>query len=1050
MTRAARWLTVILICCAFVISSSGQQQPTPAAQTPVKIPTNEVLLDVVVHDKKGRPVRDLKPEDLEVYEDGVRQTPSKFTLVGDAQANSAKSGSTVENDIATNSTTQLNLVTLLIDHLTAQRVQQVRDAAYSFIDNSLADNVLVRVMVVGRRLYVIEQFTNDRAKLKKAVERATGTVEKSFAEISNRIATELQPIASENSPLAAISESLHSLPSAEAQLAKLTLDTLAASEKLSNEVKSNLHVFSLLPFARAHRLMPGRKMALYFSDGMYMPTGMNEALRSVVSESNRANLTFYAINLRNLPVGAGSQSSRLETATVINATRKPETSTFNSAIGDSFSTSDRIPGRLQNNTNFNVFEYVDRNKELNKRGPLADLTENTGGFLLTNINDLNGTLKRVAVDLGHYYSISYVPTKQEYDGKYRTISVKLKRSGIKAQTRNGYFALPPSANKRPELSYEAPLLAALNDAVVPHDFQLQAGTLHFESRQNEVHTVVLIASPLSNFTQQEDKDRKSYSLKFATLGLVKDEKGEVIQRFSEPHELNIPAANLESVKQSVFTMVRHFWLPPGRYTLETVAHDQSSGKISAQRQFFNVSLTKSDLQTSSLFLIKQIEQIDINANNDTENPLLTGDKRIIPDLATNIAAANRQELSFSLAIFPKPESTEKPLLSLELLLDDKVIAKTSPELPAPDETGKINFTAGVPAANLVPGGYRFHAVVAQAGANCEETLEFTIAGERTKEAVVEEKTIASSLAASDKVGELTLVALKAFKPIELSPQDLLQEVQKSGSQIYNRLGDYTYSLRKVRRVLNAKGKIKSEDFQDYEAYPVKGKHALIQFAENGSRLAVTQIDINRKHATDELLKSEQETRNPESTESANAEPEKRLNVGYWSASLEGAIQKRGQPRQLSFITIDPEGIFQACEFSSPRIVLLENRETIVMDFRPRPGIKPGQDQEWIQRLTGTVWIDAAEHSLVRIEGQRLSVAKEEESADVPLNFIYQQQRLAAGIWAPSLIRINSAGDENLFRGLNWDAWFEFTNFKRFDASESDIKLNTPTDKKGNL
>jgi hypothetical protein len=494
-------------------------------------------------------------------------------------------------------------------------------------------------------------------------------------------------------------------------------------------------------------------------------------------------------------------------------------------------------------------------------------------------------------------------------------------------------------------------------------------------------------------------------------------------------------------------MVRHFWLPPGRYMLETSAHDQNSGRITAQRQAFTVSLPKSDLQTSSLFLIRQIEQIDINANNDTENPLLTGDKRIIPDLATNIAAANRQELSFSLAIFPKPQSTEKPSLNLELLLDDKVIAKTSPELPAPDETGKINFTAGVPTANLLPGAYRFHAVVAQSGANCEETLEFTIAGERPKEALVEEKTIASSLAASDKVGELTLVALKTFKPIELSPQDLLQEVQKSGSQIYNRLGDYTYSLRKVRRVLNAKGKIKSEDFQDYEAYPVKGKHALIQFAENGSRLAVTQIDINRKHATDELLKNEQEI---STFENANAEPEKRQNVGYWSASLEGAIQKRGQPRQHSFITIDPEEIFQSCEFSSPRIVLLENRETIVMDFRPRAEKKLGQDQEWIQRLTGTVWIDAAERSLVRIEGQRLSIAKEEESADVPLNFIYQQQRLAAGIWAPSLIRINSAGDENLFRGLNWDAWFEFTNFKRFDASESDVKLNTPTDKKGNF
>ncbi|MDX2044716.1 MAG: VWA domain-containing protein [Acidobacteriota bacterium] len=1043
MTRTTRWLTVLWICCALVTCSFGQQQPQPVAQSPVKIQTNEVLLDVVVHDKKGKPVRDLKPEEIEIYEDGVKQTPSKFVLVGEPTHST-----TAKSEQATDSPSQLNLVTLLIDHLTAQRVQPVRDAAFNFIDNSLADNVLVRVMVVGRKLYVIEQFTNDRAKLKKAVERATGTVEKSFAEISKRIAAELQPIASENSPLAAISESLHTQPSPEAQLAKMTLDTLSASEKLSGEIKSNLHVFSLLPFARAHRLMPGRKMALYFSDGLYMPSGMSEVLRTVVSEANRANLTFYTVNIRNLLVGAGNQVSRLETATVVNSTRRPESSTFNGAVGDSFSTSDRVAGRGQINTNFNMFEVVDRNKEMNKKSPLTELSENTGGFLLTNINDLNGALKRVAVDLGRYYSISYVPTKQEYDGKYRTISVKLKRSGLKTQTRNGYFALPPSAAiKRPEISFEAPLLSALNDAVVPHDFQFQAGTLHFEARQNEIHTAVLIATPLANFVQQEDKDKKNYSLKFATLGMVKDDKGEIVQRFSEPHELNFPAASQESIKQSVFTMARHFWLPPGRYTLETVAHDQQSNRISAQRQFFTVAAPRTGLQTSSLFLVKQVEQIDANANNDLENPLLIGDKRIIPDLTQSVSIAGRNELSFDLAIFPDPKSAEKPLLKLELLLDNKVIAKTSPELPKPDETGRINFTAGIPAAGLVPGKYRFHAVAAQSGSTCEENLDFVIPGERPKETTVEEKTIASALGNSDKVGELTLVALKTFNPVELSPNDLLQEVEKAGAQMYGRLGDYTYSLRKVRRVLNAKGKIKGEDFQDFEAYPVKGKHALIQFAENGSRLALTRIDLNRRSATDQLLKSEMDTVKAESpTDSTESVAAK--NTGYWSASLEGMVQRRGQPRQLSYLAIDPEAIFKACEFSSPRMVMLEDRETIVMDFRPRAGLRLGQDQDWIQKLSGTVWIDAAERSLVRIEGQNLTgSAEKEEGSEVPLNFVYQQQRLAAGVWSPLLIRINSAGDENLFRGLNWDAWFEFTNFKRFDARDSDVKIISPGDKK---
>lgn len=1034
-----RTVVSVTLSCCLALSSFSQSPTQPSGQTTeqaVKIRTNEVLLDVTVQDKKGRPVRDLRPEEIEVYEDGVKQTISKFALVGDAPKPAGQdAGATTINAAPA----PLNLVTMLFDHLSVQRVQLVRDAAFNFIDNTLTPNMQVRVMVVGRRLYLIEQFTNDRAKLRKAVERATSTVEKSHAETSNRLATELGTIAAETSPLSAITESINAPASSQSVLAKLSLDTLNGSEKISQEVKSNLHVFSLLPFARAHRLAPGRKMAVYFSDGLYMPSGMTEALRSVISEANRANLTFYTLNYRNLLVGAGNQVSRLETATVINSTRRPENSTFNGAVGDSFSTSDRVAGRERIGTNFNTFEVLDRNKEANKQSPLAELTESTGGFQITNMNDLNGSLKKVGVELGNYYAVSYQPTKQEFDGKFRSITVKALRSGVKAHSRNGYFAVPPSVNKRPELSYEAPLLAALHDAAVPNNFPFRVGTLHFESRRDEVHTAVISGIPLVNFIHQESKN-KTYPLRFAWLGMVKDEKGEIIHRFSEPLEMEIPAAGAEALKQSAFNLTRHFWLPAGKYTLEMAVHDQTSGKLSAQRQIINIPAPRAGLQTSELFLVKQTEPIDPNVANDLENPLLAANNRIIPELAdaeNTISAINRKELSFHLTIFPDAQSAAAVTLKLELLNEGKLIATTTPDLPKPDEKGSVAFTAGIPLSGLPSGKYRFHAIAAQGGATSEETLDFTIVDSIAKaEPVAEEKTITSTLSANNKVGEQALRSLKTFKPIEVSTTELLPQIEKSGAQMYARLGDYTYSLRKVRRTLTQKGKIKNEEYQDYEAYPIKGKHALIQLAENGSRLAITRIDLNRKHATDEMMKSERDAK--QSVEDAAQK------IGYWGASIEGMVEKRGQPRRNIFITIDPETFFRSCEFTSPRTVVLENRETIVMDFRPRADAKLDQTQDWILKLTGTVWVDAAERTLVRIEGQSSG------APDSSPNFVYQQQHLAEGVWGPSLIRINSAGDENLFRGLSWDAWFEFTNFKRFDARDSDIKINAPGDKlKGN-
>lgn len=1035
-----------LACVLLLIFASpykGQQPSSPpAGQQTVRIKTNETLLDVLVHDKKGRPVLDLRPEEIEVYEDGVKQTIINFALVGARTNDNNKPPATVAGESradyaeTSDSQRQLNLVTIIFDHLTAIRVQPVRDAAFNFIDNSVTDNMLVRVIVIGRKIYVIEQFTNNRAKLRKAVEKATGTVEKSFAEISERIAGELKTIADGQDA------SSSSIRTTEALLAQLTIDTLAASEKMSRDVKSNLHVFSLLPLSRAHRQIPGRKMALYFSDGLYMPPGFSEVLRTAVSEANRANVSFYSVNIRGLLAGAGAQNSRLETGMVVNATRSPESSSFSTDNANSFNVyrnSDRVT------TNFNTFEVLERNRELNKRGPLTDLTEGTGGFLITNMNDLNGALKRVGVEMGNYYAVSYLPTRQEYDGKFRSISVKILRPGLRAKTRSGYFATPPASESRPALAYESPLLAALNDAVVPHDFHYRSAALRFESRENEVHYAALVELPLSNFIHEQDREKKVYPVGFSVMAMLRDEKGEIVHSFSEPHELAIPAARIDDFKKSTFTLMRHFWLTLGRYTLETAAHDQKAGKLSAERKVFNVAPRKYALQTGSLFLVKQVEQIEAENNTDPENPLIVQNKRIIPDLEDKISIAGRDDLSFHLAVFPDLKSPDKATLKLELLQDDKVIATTTPDLPKPDENGRITFTAGVNATGIAPGAYKFRAVVKQSGSTVEESTGFTITGASEKnDADADEKVIASSLSASDNIGELTLTALKTVKPVEISPVDLLREVEKSGAQIYGRLGEYTYSLRKVRRILNSRGRIRSEDYQDYEAYPIKGKHALIQLAENGARLDNIRIDLNRRSATDILIRTDEEMQKLSQTEEADLNRK----IGYWGASVEGVVQKRGQPRRNVFITIDPETFFRSCDFSSPRSALLGGRETIVMDFKPRADAQLGQDKEWVNKLSGSIWIDAADKALVRIEGRSATSPAERGKASESLspNFVYQQQRFADGVWAPSLIRINAAGDENLFNGLNWDAWFQFSNYKRFDSSESDAKIVSPEGK----
>ena len=77
--RAA--LTVALILVA--IPTTPAQQPTPQRAGSIDAGVTAVLVDVVVRDRRGEPVRDLKQSDFQVIEDGVPQALGSFTPVFD-------------------------------------------------------------------------------------------------------------------------------------------------------------------------------------------------------------------------------------------------------------------------------------------------------------------------------------------------------------------------------------------------------------------------------------------------------------------------------------------------------------------------------------------------------------------------------------------------------------------------------------------------------------------------------------------------------------------------------------------------------------------------------------------------------------------------------------------------------------------------------------------------------------------------------------------------------------------------------------------------------
>ena len=71
----------------------------------IRVETNEVMIDVVARDKKGRPVRDLRPDEIEIYEDGVRQKVAGFQLI---ETDGAQSSPESKNEAPQSSSAQNN------------------------------------------------------------------------------------------------------------------------------------------------------------------------------------------------------------------------------------------------------------------------------------------------------------------------------------------------------------------------------------------------------------------------------------------------------------------------------------------------------------------------------------------------------------------------------------------------------------------------------------------------------------------------------------------------------------------------------------------------------------------------------------------------------------------------------------------------------------------------------------------------------------------------------------------------------------------------------
>ena len=732
-------LLIGALAAGVAAQTSAPAPPANEQSAEFKARAEETVLDVVVRDKKGRLVKDLKESDFTVMDNGQARPIKSFRIVEGTEAVTASGGRAQLDPLR-----QLRLITLVFQGGDQNAKKLGRDAALELIKAELAQNVYVSVMAIDHRLQAIQPFTSDRQLLRKAIARATASVSdytSDTVQVRNSLEQMLGPMQGGDASATGRANALSAAAAtasgpgaanssgATAAMAQLMLNILKGAQADESNDASRSSVFPLLDLVKEQYRLPGRKTILYFSSGFPITQSTEDPFKQIVSVANRANVSFYSIDISGLNSGVGAG---MATGSDM-ATRSPTSSTAGSA---SSALSDAAAAARSNATSSTAGISMDQARVTDSimdagkgdtQQTMRMLAEQTGGTLIANANDFRAPIRKVTEDVQSFYEITYDPQIQKYDGAFRKVAVKTDIADLRVQSRAGYFALPPNLTQGAQLlaSYEVPLLQALDTQPLKHDFGFQSTAMHFRSAAGSTCEVV-VDIPVGGLTFEENKPAGYFDGKLAYVAVVKDADGQVVKKLRQEVPLRVTPDKLAAYKAtSHFIYNEGVNLGPGNYTLEAAVIDMPSQKLSARKESFVVPAPSDSLAMSSVTLIRNTKAKDGNTKSD--DPMLMTDKVVLPMVNPVLKKSDYDALSFYLTIYPNKKNAEKPSLVMVFSKDGQILGKANaPQLGAPDAQGRIQYVANAPAAALPAGNWEIHFLAQQGKESADEAVTFTL------------------------------------------------------------------------------------------------------------------------------------------------------------------------------------------------------------------------------------------------------------------------------------------------------------------------------------
>jgi VWFA-related protein len=565
------WSYFFLIGAAAAQTQTGEVTSRDEALT-FQSSVNLVRVPVVVRDKAGHTVGGLHQSDFRLTDGGKPQEFAQFALEGSAVAKPAERQTRAEIPgepaAGAKPVAPTRFVAFVFDdvHLKIEELGNVRAAALKHIERGIPPEERVGILALSGNLSL--EFTNDVAKFRETLAKLQPIPPHphfppaSFYAASQYMrSTGDESLGCTFSPPSTVSCDPR-MPAVLQTQVKITADCLQLTgEQLpeappiaratlravyndgASEAYNAFHVLNNI--VRLLGAMPGDRVILLISPGMYLPDDLQRSLSESIDRATRTGVIINTLDARGVyPVDPSGE----------------------------------VQGCVQ--TQVQTQQDVARlnHEAISAQGLILDtLAHSTGGTALSD-NDFLGGLNRLANPPEYVYYLGFSPRDLKPDGKFHEIKVTLANGqGLSVQARKGYWGPSHAEDAATAATRE------MGEAVFSHDelrdLPLDIDTEFYKTTAADAKLKITAHLDIRqlHLRKADDRNRNDVTMVCALF----DGNGNFINGVRKVVELRLKDENVEHRRSLGLTMNSDFDVKRGAYMIRIVARDAEGRQMAA-------------------------------------------------------------------------------------------------------------------------------------------------------------------------------------------------------------------------------------------------------------------------------------------------------------------------------------------------------------------------------------------------------------------------------------------------------------------------------------